>query len=71
LLVCHCLRVFDRTIRECVRSGAKTPDAVTERCGAGGGCGGCRDSIAAIVDHEAVNDDARPHPHSGTEPRTA
>jgi bacterioferritin-associated ferredoxin len=50
VLVCHCLRVFDRTIRECVRAGACTADAVSERCGAGTGCGGCRESIEAIVE---------------------
>ena len=54
MLVCHCLRVFDRTIRECVRAGACTADAVSERCGAGTGCGGCRESIEAIVEREAA-----------------
>jgi bacterioferritin-associated ferredoxin len=53
MLVCHCLRVFDGSIRECVRSGAaRTVDEVSEACGAGTGCGGCRDSIAEIVDRE-------------------
>ena len=49
MLVCHCLRVFDRTIRQCVRDGAATPAAVTAACGAGSRCGGCRSSIEAIV----------------------
>jgi bacterioferritin-associated ferredoxin len=49
VLVCHCLRVFDKVIRECARGGARTPDDVAARCGAGTGCGGCRESIAAIV----------------------
>jgi bacterioferritin-associated ferredoxin len=53
VLVCHCLRVFDRTIRECVRGGARTADDVSDECGAGTGCGGCRESIEAIVDHES------------------
>ena len=52
MLVCHCLRVFDRTIRQCVRDGAATPAAVTAACGAGSRCGGCRSSIEAIVDCE-------------------
>jgi bacterioferritin-associated ferredoxin len=53
VLVCHCLRVFDRTIRECVRGGARTADDVSDQCGAGTGCGGCRESIVAIVEHES------------------
>jgi bacterioferritin-associated ferredoxin len=59
--------VFDGTIRDCLRGGARTPDDVTERCGAGSRCGGCRPSIEAIVDRfvdgeigrrEAAGDDA-------------
>ena len=49
MLVCHCLRVFDGVIRECVRSGARSVDDVSARCGAGTGCGGCLESIEAIV----------------------
>ena len=58
MLVCHCLRVFDRTIRQCVRDGAASPAAVTAACGAGSRCGGCRASIEAIVDRECETDDA-------------
>jgi bacterioferritin-associated ferredoxin len=58
MLVCHCLRVFDRTIRQCVRDGAATPAAVTAACGAGSRCGGCRASIETIVDRESAADDA-------------
>ena len=62
MLVCHCLRVFDRTIRQCVRDGAATPAAVTAACGAGSRCGGCRASIEAIVDRESASDDAASTP---------
>jgi bacterioferritin-associated ferredoxin len=58
VLVCHCLRVFDGEIRECVRTGARSVDEVSERCGAGSACGGCRDSIDTIVARES--DDACP-----------
>jgi bacterioferritin-associated ferredoxin len=55
MLVCHCLRVFDKSIRECVRSGAaRTADEVGEVCGAGTGCGGCRDTIEDIVQCESA-----------------
>ena len=62
MLVCHCLRVFDRTIRQCVRDGAVTQAAVTAACGAGSRCGGCRASIEVIVDRESAADDAAPTP---------
>jgi len=60
MLVCHCLRVFDRTIRQCVRDGAASQAAVTAACGAGSRCGGCRASIEQIVDRECEVDDAEP-----------
>jgi bacterioferritin-associated ferredoxin len=53
MLVCHCVRVFERSIRECVRAGARTVDEVSERCGAGTGCGGCHETIEAIVEGES------------------
>ena len=60
MLVCHCLRVFDGAIRECVRVGARTTNDVAERCGAGSQCGGCRESIEAIVTRESTDADAQP-----------
>jgi bacterioferritin-associated ferredoxin len=52
LLVCHCLKVCDRIVRECVREGARSADEVGNACGAGRACGGCRSSIDAIVTGE-------------------
>lgn len=54
MLVCHCLCVFDATVRECVRQGARTPEDVADQCGAGSGCGGCRQSIEAILSRECA-----------------
>ena len=54
MLVCHCRRVTDRTIREAVRAGAETPEAVRVACGAGGGCGGCRELVRDVVDAERL-----------------
>jgi bacterioferritin-associated ferredoxin len=59
VLVCHCLRVFDGVIRECVRGGARSPEDVAERCGAGSQCGGCRESIETIVERESSGPDVR------------
>ena len=54
MLVCHCHRIGDRTIRECIRNGARTVDEVSRSCGAGTTCGGCRPAIGALVGDETL-----------------
>jgi len=49
MLVCHCLGVTDRTIREAVHAGAETPEDVRDACGAGGGCGGCKELVSDVI----------------------
>jgi NAD(P)H-nitrite reductase large subunit len=49
VLVCHCHRVCDRTILECIRNGARSIEEVSRSCGAGTSCGGCRPAIDSIV----------------------
>jgi bacterioferritin-associated ferredoxin len=49
VVVCHCELVNDRTITEIVNGEVLTVDEVTERCGAGGQCGGCRQSIERLL----------------------
>jgi bacterioferritin-associated ferredoxin len=49
LLVCHCHRICDRTIRESVRQGASSVAEVGAACRAGTGCGGCRPIIAGLL----------------------
>lgn len=53
MIVCHCFRVSDREIRQHAEQGAKSVNEVGRACGAGMGCGGCRQQIATIVDEEA------------------
>lgn len=52
MIVCHCHRVCDRTIRAAVRSGACTEEAVGEACGAGSMCGGCVPAVTEIIEEE-------------------
>jgi assimilatory nitrate reductase catalytic subunit len=54
MIVCHCFRVSDREIRNCVREGACNVGEVGQVCDAGMACGGCRPEIARIVDTEGV-----------------
>jgi len=50
LIVCSCHAVSDREIRRLARAGAASTRAIAEACGAGSCCGGCRMSVAAILD---------------------
>ena len=49
MLVCHCHRICDRTIRESIREGARSIDEVGDACRAGTACGGCRPAIAGLL----------------------
>ena len=47
MIVCHCNRVTDRTIRDAVRGGAGSRAEVSMVCRAGRSCGGCVGAIDA------------------------
>lgn len=55
VLVCHCHRVNDRTIRAAARGGARTCEEVGEACRAGTGCGGCKPAIAGLIVTECAD----------------
>ncbi|MGF1466673.1 MAG: bacterioferritin-associated ferredoxin [Sandaracinaceae bacterium] len=54
MLVCHCHRVNDRTIRSAAQRGARTLDEVAASCGAGSGCGGCRPVVSRLLAREGA-----------------
>ena len=54
MIVCHCFGVSDRTIRAVCEDGARDVDEVSDICGAGADCGGCRRRIAQVVDNVSV-----------------
>ncbi|MFL5362907.1 MAG: bacterioferritin-associated ferredoxin [Myxococcales bacterium] len=45
MVLCICKCITDREIDAVVRSGARTVDAIGDRCGAGTDCGMCREAI--------------------------
>jgi len=49
MVVCHCLHINDRVIDALDVDPDATVDDVTAACGAGGRCGGCRDTIALLL----------------------
>ena len=55
LLVCHCRKVCDRTIRECIDRGARSVEDIGQACQAGTVCGGCRPTISALVAGEPMD----------------
>lgn len=50
MIVCHCRRVCDRTIRAAIQAGARTEEQVAEVCGAGSVCGGCGPVVSELID---------------------
>ena len=55
MYVCACRVVRERTVRAAIASGASTIDEVGRRCGAGTVCGGCHETVEALLD-EAVRE---------------
>jgi bacterioferritin-associated ferredoxin len=49
VIICICEGVTDREVRERVRRGAVSLDALQQRCGAGGDCGSCRADLRRIL----------------------
>ncbi len=64
MLICHCKSVYERQIREVVRSGARTPVQVGRACSAGTRCGGCTGAVEQIISSErrALHPSAVPAP---------
>ena len=50
MLICHCRAVNDQTIRAAMVSGAREPDELAQRCGAGARCGGCLPALRELLD---------------------
>jgi bacterioferritin-associated ferredoxin len=49
MYVCHCEGVTDTTVDAAIGSGARCIEDVTARCGAGGGCGSCHETLEALL----------------------
>jgi bacterioferritin-associated ferredoxin len=52
MIVCHCHRINDRTIRAAISAGAHCEEAVAKICGAGSCCGGCVPVITDLIAEE-------------------
>ena len=50
MYVCLCQAVKDAEIREAIRNGHASLDAIADKLGVGTGCGCCREHAAALID---------------------
>jgi bacterioferritin-associated ferredoxin len=50
VIVCLCKVATDRDIADAIQEGAGTVDEIGDRCGAGTGCGSCREFIHGMLD---------------------
>jgi bacterioferritin-associated ferredoxin len=53
VIVCLCRDVSDRAIRSLVASGARCPQEVARKCGAGADCGACCWLVESMVTEAA------------------
>ena len=61
MYVCLCKAVNDRTIRSCIKGGARSVHDVGRACGAGTDCGSCRGMIREMLEDEVDEAPARHH----------
>jgi bacterioferritin-associated ferredoxin len=55
MYVCVCRAVTDRHVNQVIEGGARSVEAVTRACGAGGDCGACRGMIGDMIEtHEEL-----------------
>lgn len=54
MLVCHCLAVNDRVIREQIEAGVMDLAELARRCGAGSECGNCVQSILGLMESQTA-----------------
>lgn len=58
MLVCHCRAVNDRQVSDAVAAGAHDARSVVRATKAGTGCGGCLQSLRAVIEAALAPDTA-------------
>ncbi len=49
MFACICAATTESEVRECVHRGAGSVDEIGDACGAGAGCGSCRDRLRMLL----------------------
>lgn len=60
MYVCACRALTDRTVKAAIASGASTIEEISQRCGAGGRCGGCWPTLREFLDEHRLADQEQP-----------
>lgn len=63
MIVCLCHPASERDVDSCIRGGARSVEAIGSMCGAGTGCGACKDDLRerlALAGYEGEPDAADP-----------
>jgi len=58
MLVCLCHPATDRDVDACIRDGARSVEDIGAMCGAGGGCGACRDELRERLERAGFGGDS-------------
>ena len=62
MYVCSCLAVTDRAVNAAIATGAATVEEITERCRAGGRCGGCGPTLQRLLErHRRLEHEGSAH----------
>ncbi|HTM23256.1 MAG TPA: (2Fe-2S)-binding protein [Kofleriaceae bacterium] len=54
MIICSCKRVSHRVVESVIDQGASTVEQVGAACGAGTGCGACREQVHDMLDDAGV-----------------
>ncbi len=49
MFACICAAATESEVRTCVYHGARTVDEIGDACGAGAGCGSCRERLGTLL----------------------
>lgn len=57
MFACICAAATEAEVRESVHDGARSVDEIGDACGAGTGCGSCRERLAVLLVAASATDE--------------
>lgn len=54
MFACICAATTESEVRDCVHHGARSVDDIGDACGAGTGCGSCRERLGVLLRRAAA-----------------
>lgn len=68
MIVCHCQRVSDRQVEQCISGGCGSVEDLRRQTGAGAGCGMCIGSLKQLLARHMVVDERDEITHAASQP---